>query len=148
MEKYLLQFDGASEPNPGPSGAAYVIYSPPRIQEDELIREVVQEGYQYIPHATNNEAEYQALILGLTEALKLGIKKIQIEGDSNLVIQQVQGKWKVKAPHIVPYRSKVVSLLSKFKEHSISHIPREQNTDADILSKEALQIKISCTRKS
>jgi|688.fasta_scaffold674636_2 ribonuclease HI len=148
MEKYLLQFDGASEPNPGPSGAAYVIYSPPKIQGDELIREVIQEGYKYIPHGTNNEAEYSALILGLTEALKLGITNLQIEGDSNLVIQQVQGKWKVKAPHIVPYRSKANSLLAKFKSYSLSHIPREENTDADSLSKEAIETKMTLFRKS
>jgi ribonuclease HI len=148
MDTYLLQFDGASEPNPGPSGSAYVIYSPPQVQGNELIREVIQEGYMYIPHATNNEAEYQALILGLSEALKLGITKIQIEGDSNLVIQQVQGNWKVKAAHIVPYKSKASSLLRKFKESILKHIPREENSDADALSKEAIQTKQTTFRKS
>ncbi len=148
MENYLLQFDGASEPNPGPSGAAYVIYSPPRLQGDELIREVVQEGYSYIPHATNNEAEYQALILGLTEALKLGISKLHIEGDSNLVIHQVQHLWKVKQSHLIPLCAKASSLLLQFKSYKINHIPREENSDADSLSKEAIQIKRTISRKS
>ncbi len=147
MENYLLQFDGASEPNPGPSGSAYVLFSPPRLFQSELVREVVQEGYKYIPHATNNEAEYTALILGLEEALKLGIETIRIEGDSNLVIQQVQHLWKVKAPTLIPLCAKASSLLLKFKSYTISHIPREENQDADALSKEAIQTKQYCIRK-
>lgn len=148
MNTYLLQFDGASEPNPGPSGSAYVLYSPPKIQGDELVREVIQEGYRYIPHATNNEAEYNALILGLEEALKLGIRKIHIEGDSNLVIQQVQKLWKVKAAGLLPLCAKATSLLLEFNSYTIAHIPREENENADILSKEAIETKTYCLRKS
>lgn len=147
METYLLQFDGASEPNPGPSGSAYVLYSPPKVKGDELVREVIQEGYTYTSHATNNEAEYTALILGLEEALKLGIETIRIEGDSNLVIQQVQHLWKVNASGLIPLCVKATSLLIKFKSYTIQHIPREQNKDADALSKEAIQTKRDCLRK-
>lgn len=147
MNSYLLQFDGASEPNPGPSGSAYVLYSPPKRKGEFLVREVIQEGYSYIPHATNNEAEYNALILGLEEALKLGIEHIQIEGDSNLVIQQVQHLWKVKATSLISLCAKASSLLLQFKSYTISHIPREQNQDADALSKEALESKTLCLRK-
>jgi ribonuclease HI len=139
---YLLQFDGASEPNPGPSGAAYVIFSP--IQKDENgddIRQVVQEGFTYIPHATNNEAEYNALILGLTKALDLGITELDVEGDSNLVVNQVQGLWKVKVPKLVPLQSKANKLLWKFKKWTVKHVYREENTDADRLSKEALEVR-------
>lgn len=147
MNSYLLQFDGASEPNPGPSGSAYVLYSPPKRKGEFLVREVIQEGYSYIPHATNNEAEYNALILGLEEALKLGIEHIQIEGDSNLVIQQVQHLWKVKATSLISLCAKASSLLLQFKSYTLSHIPREQNQDADALSKEALESKTFCLRK-
>ena len=139
---YLLQFDGASEPNPGPSGSAYVIFSP--IQTDEngdQFRNLIQEGFTYIPHATNNEAEYNALILGLTKALELGISEIEVEGDSNLVVQQVQGNWKVKVPKLVPLQSKANKLLWKFKKWSVKHVYRDDNVDADRLSKEALVIK-------
>jgi ribonuclease HI len=139
---YLLQFDGASEPNPGPSGSAYVIYSP--IQTDENgdeVRILVQEGFLYIPHATNNEAEYNGLILGLTKALELGIEEIEVEGDSNLVVNQVQGLWKVKVPRLVPLQSKANKLLWKFKKWSVKHVYRDENTDADRLSKEALEVK-------
>jgi ribonuclease HI len=147
MDSYLLQFDGAAEPNPGSAGSAYILYSPPKIQQDILIREVIQEGYIYCPHATNNEAEYNALILGLEEALKLGIHTIHIEGDSNLVIQQVQHLWKVKASSLILLCVKATSLLMQFKSYTIRHIPREENKDADALSKEALETKITCLRK-
>jgi ribonuclease HI len=139
---YLLQFDGASEPNPGPSGAAYVIFSPIEIDNNgDQIRRLIQEGFLYIPHATNNEAEYNGLILGLTKALELGIEEIVVEGDSNLVVNQVQGLWKVKVPRLVPLQSKANKLLWKFKKWSVKHIYRDENVDADRLSKEALEVK-------
>ena len=139
---YLLQFDGASEPNPGPSGSAYVLFSPIQTDEKgEQFRNLVQEGFTYIPHATNNEAEYSALILGLTKALELGITELDVEGDSNLVVNQVQGSWKVKVPRLVPLRSKANKLLWRLKKWSVKHIYREDNTDADRLSKEALEVK-------
>lgn len=139
---YLLQFDGASEPNPGPSGSAYALFSPIKADENgDQFRLLVQEGFSYTPHATNNEAEYGALILGLTKALELGIQAIEVEGDSNLVVQQVLGKWQVKVPRLVPLKSKAGSLLHTFKTFSLKHIPREENTDADRLSKEALEVR-------
>ncbi len=139
---FLLQFDGASEPNPGPSGSAYVIFSPITTDEQgDQVRHVVQEGFLYLDHATNNEAEYNALIVGLQQALSLGITDIEVEGDSNLVIQQVQGLWKVKVPRLVPLQSKANKLLWKFKTWKIKHVYREENTDADRLSKEALRVR-------
>lgn len=140
MSAYLLQFDGAAEPNPGPAGGAYVIFTP--VQKDpfgEEFRGVVYEGYQYLENATNNEAEYTGLILGLTKALELGITEIDIEGDSNLVVQQVQGLWKVKAANLVPFQSKASKLLWKFKKWNVKHVYRDRNTDADRLSKEAIE---------
>ena len=137
---YLLQFDGAAEPNPGNAGGAYVIFSP--IQTDpfgEQFRSVVQEGYTHMETPTNNEAEHTGLILGLTKALELGITEIEVEGDSNLVVQQVQGNWKVKADNLVPFQSKANKLLWKFKKWSVKHVYRDQNTDADRLSKEAIE---------
>jgi ribonuclease HI len=139
---YLLQFDGASEPNPGPSGSAYVIFSPVETDENgDSVRRVIQEGFIYSPHATNNEAEYNSLILGLTKALELGITELDVEGDSNLVVNQVQGLWKVKVPRLVPLQSKANKLLWKLKKWTVKHIPREENTDADRLSKEALVVR-------
>lgn len=144
---YLLQFDGASEPNPGPSGGAYVLFSPPIQEDNQLVRRVIQEGYQFLPHATNNEAEYTGLILGLQAALQLGIQNIEIEGDSALVVNQVQGLWKVKAVNLAPYRHKAANLFYKFKNRKIQHIPRDLNEDADRLSIEAIQAKKEVHRK-
>jgi ribonuclease HI len=146
---YLLQFDGASEPNPGPSGSAYVIFSPIETNEEgDQYREPIQEGFTYLPKATNNEAEYTALILGLTKALELGITELDVEGDSNLVVQQVQGLWKVKTASLVPLQSKANKLLWKFKKWTVKHVYREENTDADRLSKEALIVKKEEHRKA
>jgi ribonuclease HI len=146
---YLLQFDGASEPNPGPSGSAYVLFSPIQTDEkDEQFRNLVQEGFTYIPHATNNEAEYSALILGLTKALELGITELDVEGDSNLVVNQVQGLWKVKVPRLVPLQSKANKLLWRLKKWTVKHVYREDNTDADRLSKEALSVRCEEHRKA
>jgi ribonuclease HI len=146
MDAYLLQFDGASEPNPGPSGAAYVLFSPVvKNSNGELVRNVVQEGYMYLPHATNNEAEYSSLILGLTKAYELDIWNLKIEGDSNLVVNQVQGLWKVKVARLIPLHARATELLAHFT-HTIKHIPREQNAHADKLSKEAIQMKCEAHR--
>jgi ribonuclease HI len=145
---YLLQFDGASEPNPGPSGSAYVIFGPMYEEEEsgDFVRDVVVEGYSYIEYATNNQAEYTALILGLQKALELGIQNLEIEGDSNLVVNQVSGLWKVKDLKIGVLCDKAKLLYSKFPKKSIKHIPRKENADADMLSKEAIQTKMNIVR--
>lgn len=145
---YLLQFDGASEPNPGPSGSAYVIFGPMYEEEESgnFVRDVVVEGYMYIEHATNNQAEYTALILGLQKALELGIQTIEVEGDSNLVVNQVSGNWKVKDLKLSILCDKAKGLYSKFPKKSIKHIPRNENADADMLSKEAIQTKMTVAR--
>lgn len=138
---YLLQFDGAAEPNPGPASGAYVLFSPPKFEGGEIVRTVVQEGYKFLPHATNNEAEYTGLILGLEAAKQHNINEIEVEGDSMLVVNQVPGIWKVKTSSLVPYRSKASNLYFKFEKRNIRHIPREQNEDADRLSRECLETK-------
>jgi ribonuclease HI len=119
-----------------------VIFSPVETDENgDSVRRVIQEGFIYSPHATNNEAEYNSLILGLTKALELGITELEVEGDSNLVVNQVQGLWKVKVPRLVPLQSKANKLLWKLKKWTVKHVYREHNTDADRLSKEALVVR-------
>ncbi len=145
---YLLQFDGAANPNPGPASGAYVLFSPPLKDNGSICRFVVEEGYRYLPHATNNEAEYTGLILGLEAAKNHGVNKIEIEGDSQLVINQVLGSWQVKTPNLVPLKSKAASLYYSFPTRLLRQIPRDLNSDADFLSKEALQTKMEIHRKS
>jgi ribonuclease HI len=138
---YLLQFDGAADPNPGKGSGAYVLFGPPEKEGDWLVRNVIEEGFKYLSHATNNEAEYTGLILGLEKALEHNVEAIKIEGDSMLVVNQVLGQWRVKEPRLVKYHSRAVELLARFKQRSIIHIPRENNKDADTLSKEGLEAK-------
>ena len=136
---HLLQFDGASDPNPGPSAGGAVLFHPGTT-------EPVFERYEFIPHATNNEAEYNGLIIGLQEAADAGIKNLLIEGDSNLIINQFAGTWKIKAQNLVSLHKKARDLLSSFDFVAIKHIPREKNTHADRLTNEGVKEKDSVLR--
>jgi len=136
---HLLQFDGASDPNPGPSAGGAVLFHPGTT-------EPVFERYEFIPYATNNEAEYNGLIIGLQEAADAGIKNLLIEGDSNLIINQFAGTWKIKAQNLVSLHKKARDLLSSFDFVAIKHIPREKNTHADRLTNEGVKEKDSVLR--
>ncbi|MFQ6614515.1 MAG: ribonuclease HI family protein [Fidelibacterota bacterium] len=93
---------------------------------------------EYVGHKTNNEAEYLALIRGIELARDLNIDSLQIFADSELVVRQINGIYKVKHPNMIPLYRRVLHRLKAFEEWSIQHIPREQNTRADELSKEGL----------
>jgi ribonuclease HI len=127
--EYLLQFDGASEPNPGQSSGGAVLWKS---------KKKVCEVGKYMEMATNNEAEYTGLIIGLEVAQELGIKHLCIEGDSKLIIYQVLGHWKVKAPGLVVYHRRVLDLLKKFENVYIRHVYREQNRHADSITKDCI----------
>jgi ribonuclease HI len=134
---HLLQFDGGSNPNPGPSSAGAVIFSPGE-------RIFVYEQGVFIDHASNNEAEYRALVLGLEAAKGLGIKYLLIEGDSQLVIEQIAGAFKMKSESLRPLYSSAQKLIVKdFEFIGIRHIYRENNTYADGITKYILQTKCS-----
>jgi ribonuclease HI len=121
---YRLQFDGKSEPNPGPSSAGAVIHYP----NSEAVKAEVGE---WIPNATNNEAEYKSLLIGLELAVQLGIKNILIAGDSNLVINQVFGDWKVKSENLQEVNRKIKNLFKNFDFIAAKHVYRERNAYAD-----------------
>jgi ribonuclease HI/deoxyadenosine/deoxycytidine kinase len=130
IHTYHLKFDGASKGNPGQCGAGFVIY-----KNDEKI----YEGKKYVAlHNTNNFAEYSALILGLEECVKIGIKRINIMGDSNLVIKQIQDIYKVESKNLVPLYNEVIGLFYNFDHISFKHIPRNNNTEADALANAAI----------
>jgi ribonuclease HI len=128
---YLLQFDGSAVPNPGKASGAAVLFAP-------LTREMIFEVGDYIPFATNNVAEYTGLIIGLEAALEGGVKRLIVEGDSMLVVKQVQGLWKVSAAPLKPYCEKAKGLLAKFENVIIRHVYREKNTHADALTNEVV----------
>ena len=125
---HTLYFDGCSKGNPGRAGAGAVLY-------DHASSEVFAESAFVGHHATNNEAEYTGLILGLNEALKRGITtELLVRGDSMLVIRQMQGKYKVNSPNLAQLHKCVNALASKFEKIEFEHVYREGNKRADELS--------------
>ncbi|CAB4296263.1 unnamed protein product [Prunus armeniaca] len=119
----ILMFDGASKGNPGLAGAGAVL----RADDGSLICKV-REG---LGSATNNVAEYRAVILGLKCALRKGFSKIVVQGDSKLVCMQVQGLWKVKNQNMSDLYEEVKKLKDKFLSFKISHVLRGRNSEAD-----------------
>lgn len=127
---YVLYFDGCSKGNPGPSGIGAVIYKN-KIE--------IWNSCKYIgDKRTNNEAEYSALIMGLEEAIKMDIKELSVCGDSLLVINQVNGIYKVKNLNLLVLYENIVLLKSKFTYIDFNHVYRNNNKRADELSNLAL----------
>jgi len=123
---YIGFFDGSSKPNPGEMNIGGYIQAP----SGEMVA-MISEGAGY---GTNNKAEYTALIRLLEEAVKLKVENISVYGDSQLVVNQVNHKWKTNG-NMMPYKKRVMELLPKFKSCSITHVRRGKNTIADNLSK-------------
>ncbi len=122
--------DGASKGNPGPAGVGVVILSPEG--DEEYLK-------AYLGHATNNQAEYEALILGLDRLLDKGVKRVIIKSDSELLVRQLKGKYKVRNPGLKSRFDKVRELLNQLEEYDIFHIRREENSRADKLANEAIK---------
>jgi ribonuclease HI len=130
---YTLEFDGASKGNPGPAGLGVVIYDPSGA--------IVEKLGKALGEATNNVAEYKALLAGLELAQRLGIKRLAILTDSELVARQLCGRYKIRKPELLEIAAEVFELLSGFESYTIKHIPREQNTMADRLASSAIKLK-------
>jgi ribonuclease HI len=128
--KAILFADGAARGNPGPAGSGAVLL-------DES-GHVIAELTKHLGHATNNVAEYTALIIGLEEAKRRGIDEIDIRMDSMLVVRQMQGLWKIKHPNMKPLALRAGALLASFPKRTIEHVPREENLIADALSNKAI----------
>ncbi len=132
---YLLQFDGLAEPNPGKASGGAILYS----QNKDPLYEIGE----YIEFATNNVAEYMGLIIGLRLALEKGFTKLLVEGDSQLVIFQTQGKWKVKNENLKIYNKEARELVSQFEFIALRHIRRDFNKEADRITNEVVKSKES-----
>jgi ribonuclease HI len=126
----VVNVDGGSRGNPGPAAIAAVIASP----DGELIEELAER----IGEATNNVAEYRALLLGLERARALGAREVELVGDSELVVRQVHGTYKVKDATLRALRDQVDKALRGFDRWSFRHVRREDNEAADLLVNEAL----------
>ncbi|MFW6153250.1 MAG: ribonuclease HI [Halobacteriota archaeon] len=127
-----VYFDGASRGNPGPAAIGWVIVT------DEGI---VDEGGAFIGEATNNEAEYEAIIRGLEVAADLGFEAVEVRGDSELIVRQVRGEYDVNAPHLRERRVRVRELLESFDDWTLEAVPRGVNDRADRLANEVLDAR-------
>jgi len=128
--KLIVNVDGGARGNPGPSAIGVVV-------RDEDGGVLLERG-EKIGDATNNVAEYRALIAGINLAKELGADEIDLIGDSELVVKQIQGKYKVKNAGIKPLHAEAKAALADFNSWTISHVRREMNADADRLVNEAL----------
>jgi ribonuclease HI len=120
----IIHFDGGARPsNPGPAAIGYTIET-----EDWS-----DEGSDHIGEATNNEAEYHALIQGLEHASEKGCSEVEARGDSKLIVRQVTGDWNTDATHLGELRDRVREVADEFPRVEIHYIPREENWEADEL---------------
>jgi len=130
VTRLVVNVDGGSRGNPGPAAIAAVASDPDG--------QVLAERSQRIGRATNNVAEYRAMQLGIDLARALGAKEVELIGDSQLIVRQVRGEYKVKDANLKPLHETVAKALRDFERWSIRDVRREQNEHADRLVNEAL----------
>lgn len=136
MKKVLIiNTDGGARGNPGPAGIGLVI-------KDEAGQLVYSFG-GYIGETTNNVAEYSALVKALEESFNLGGTDLRIQMDSELIVKQMTGVYKIKEPTLQELASKALTILNKFNSYSFVHVRREFNKEADALVNKALDNHIN-----
>jgi len=128
-----LHVDGASRGNPGEAGFGVHVCTPEGSEVAGL--------YGYLGKATNNVAEYQALLHGLRFALARGAREVSVFSDSELLVRQLEGRYRVKNPGLQPLFREAQSLLARFDRARVSHVRREQNREADALANRAVDEK-------
>jgi len=132
-ETFVLRTDGGARGNPGPAGSGFVLEGPDGV--------VVRTGGRFLGHATNNQAEYDALLWGLETAIEHGVRAIEVRADSELVVRQVNGHYRVKNVGLVPLHRKACELLGRFASAKVVHVRREENTAADELANAAMDCR-------
>ena len=128
----IVNVDGASKGNPGEAGIGVAVF------DKDL--NIVQESCEYIGAATNNIAEYKALILGVKLAVGFNAKNTLFKSDSELMVKQIMGEYRVKNIQLKSLYSEVQSLLGKLPEWEIRHVPREENKEADLLANKGVEM--------
>jgi ribonuclease HI len=126
----VLWTDGAARGNPGPAGIGAILKS--------ASGEVLYTGSEFLGHTTNNVAEYKAVLLGLNGALSHGVERIEVRADSELLIKQLKGEYRVKSPGLRPLFDEARRLISRFKSVKLTHIRRELNGEADRLANQGI----------
>jgi ribonuclease HI len=124
--KFHAHVDGAARGNPGPAGAGVFVAAEAELPEEE--------HFEALGRATNNVAEYRALLLALRRAEERGATEVSIASDSLLLVQQILGRYRVKAPHLRPLFAEAVARAKRFRRFAIAHVPREKNKKADRLA--------------
>ena len=133
--KNLVIFtDGGARGNPGPAGIGVVFY----LEDDHGNKKHLENLQKYIGEHTNNFAEYTALITGLERAAELGYANIKCYLDSELVVKQLNGLYKIREESLKPLASKVLALTNNFKTITFTHVHREKNAEADQLVNNAI----------
>jgi ribonuclease HI len=137
-DEMFFVFDGGSRGNPGPAAGVALAC--------DAGGGVLIERARFLEKSTNNVAEYHGLLLALELAAELGVKRLRLRGDSELVVKQLRGEYKVKHPHLKPLFIQALRGLRTFDSWDIRHIPREENEDADryvnqVLNQHAPQTK-------
>jgi ribonuclease HI len=128
--KLVIHVDGGARGNPGPAAIAAVLSTPDG--------EVVADAKETIGVASNNVAEYKALLLGLQRARELGASEVEVVNDSELIQKQINGQYKVKHPDMKPLHAESIAALADFDSWLVRSVPRAQNKDADALVNQAL----------
>lgn len=129
MSRAVLRTDGGSRGNPGPAGIGFVI---------EVDGSVVCDGGRYLGEYTNNVAEYEAMIWGLENVYALGHREVSVYADSELLVRQINGQYRVKNEGLKPLFLRTLSLLRGFDDFKVEHVRRELNKLADALANEAM----------
>lgn len=125
-EQFTICTDGASRGNPGPGGIGVVILG----SDGQGVEEIAES----VKRCTSNEAEYHALLRGIRRARQLGARDLTIKSDSELLVKQLNGAYKVKSPNLLPLCREVMAELRQLAKWKVEHAPREENSRADMLA--------------
>jgi len=134
IDLIVVNVDGASRGNPGESGIGVVIFD----KDSNLIN----EACDYLGVATNNIAEYKALILGIKLSMRYNAKKTLFKSDSELMVKQIKGEYKVKNAQLKLLFAEVQDLFKKLPNWKIMHVPREENKEADLLANKGVEMSM------
>jgi ribonuclease HI len=130
MTHLIVSCDGAARGNPGPAGAGVQLTTPEGVVMGEIARGLGE--------ATNNVAEYTAAILGLERAAELGADEVTLRSDSQLLVNQLTGRYRVRTDHLVPLHRRLRELARGFRTVRFEHVPRALNTEADRLANQGV----------
>ena len=129
MSAWVLRTDGGARGNPGPAGAGFVL---------ERDGKIAVRGGAYLGEVTNNVAEYEAMIWGLENALEIGARDLTVYADSELMVKQMNGAYKVKNANLKPLFVRACELVSELDSVEFTHVRREDNKLADTMANEAM----------